>query len=64
MDRLEKNDLSALGYPRETEVHSGDEHKMSLIERLLTTKMSSNEKDKKEIVAVERDIISEAMGHL
>ncbi|GJE87236.1 cytochrome P450 [Phanerochaete sordida] len=64
MDRLEKNDLSALGYPRESEVSSGDEHKMSLVERLLTTKMSSNEKDKKEIVAVERDIISEAMGHL
>ena len=61
---MEKNDLSALGFPGESEVQIGDEHKMPLIQRLLVTKPSASEKESKDVVAVERDIVSEAMGHL
>nr|BAL05175.1 cytochrome P450 [Phanerodontia chrysosporium] len=63
-DHLEKNDLSALGYPSEGTVNVGDEHKMPLIQRLLGSKMPSDEKNQKDVVTIERDIVSEAMGHL
>lgn len=62
---VEKLDpLSALGFGRtgSDDVLVGDETKMPLIQRLLQHKMASA--DGKDQVMVERDIISEAMGHL
>lgn len=56
----EVKDFSALGFTSEVTV--GDETKMPLIQRLLQHKMGSD--DAKDQVAIERDIISEAMGHL
>lgn len=56
----EVKDFSALGFTAEVTV--GDETKMPLIQRLLQNKMSSA--DAKDQVGIERDIISEAMGHL
>ncbi|EKM60141.1 uncharacterized protein PHACADRAFT_206323 [Phanerochaete carnosa HHB-10118-sp] len=64
LDHMEKSDLSALGYPNGSESHVGDEHKMPLIQRLLVTKAPAGDKDHKDVVAIDRDIVSEAMGHL
>ncbi|EKM52924.1 uncharacterized protein PHACADRAFT_197359 [Phanerochaete carnosa HHB-10118-sp] len=63
LDNIEKSDLSALGYPN-CESHVSDEHKMPLIQHLLVTKAPAGDKDHKEVVAIDRDIVSEAMGHL
>ena len=51
--------LEALGFRSEQSVQLGDEEKMPLIQRLLTQKMGCVDQ-----VGVERDIVSEAMGHL
>lgn len=64
LDHMEKSDLSVLGYPSKSETHVGNEHKMPLIQRLLMTKMSAGGKDRGGVIAVNRDIVSEAMGHL